>query len=112
MSHRRRPHWLYRIYDSSGSLLYLGCTVDVERRCKQHRSTKGWWRLVQQVVVEGPFDGVIAGTTAEDAAIEVERPLFALSRRQCSQLAAASTHRVGEDGMTPLTRVYPARRSA
>lgn len=108
--HRTAEHTIYRIYDASGVLLYLGCTVNVEQRLKAHRR-KPWWPQVARVTTEGPFPGVIAGQSAEDAYIDAEKPLYALNRRQVGERAAAATHRVGPDGLTPLTAHYARRRA-
>lgn len=40
-----RPHFLYRLLAADGALLYLGCTVDPERRLAEHRR-KPWGRLI------------------------------------------------------------------
>ncbi|TXL84680.1 hypothetical protein [Streptomyces sp. IB2014 016-6] len=38
---------VYRLYDASGVLLYIGSAYDPEERCKAHRS-KPWWRQVSR----------------------------------------------------------------
>ena len=40
---------LYRMYDSTGLLLYAGITTNVERRLSEHRSSKTWYRSVARV---------------------------------------------------------------
>lgn len=38
-----RTHYLYRIFDATGQLLYIGITHDVGARFQQHRADKSWW---------------------------------------------------------------------
>lgn len=42
---------LYRVFDASGALLYIGCTVDIKRRLKEHRkrSRLNWWPATARV---------------------------------------------------------------
>ena len=107
-----KPHYVYRIFNRAGDLLYIGCTVNVEKRLKQHRRKEWWPRPFASVMVDGPYPDRNAGRAAEDVAIETEHPRHALSSRQVGQLAAAATHQVGADGMTPLTRATAGRRQA
>lgn len=37
------PHDVYRVFDASGSLLYVGCSVNVFARLKEHRKWAVWW---------------------------------------------------------------------
>lgn len=41
----REPAAVYRLWDSSGNLLYIGSAYDPELRCKEHRK-KPWWPQV------------------------------------------------------------------
>jgi predicted GIY-YIG superfamily endonuclease len=34
------PHYLYRCYDDTGLLVYIGCSSDPARRMEQHRAAK------------------------------------------------------------------------
>lgn len=36
------PHFLYRIFDAEGSLIYVGATSALKQRMAQHRSTHRW----------------------------------------------------------------------
>lgn len=38
--------FVYRCYDASEALLYVGCTFDVERRLSEHALHSGWFPLV------------------------------------------------------------------
>lgn len=42
-----RPAAVYRLYDSDGTLLYIGSAYDPEERCKRHRD-KPWWPEVSR----------------------------------------------------------------
>jgi hypothetical protein len=66
---------LYRFYDTSGRLLYIGITHDPEVRFKRHAEVSGWWYL--QARVEWAWYGSRAeAEDAERAAIRDERPLY------------------------------------
>lgn len=43
------PHFVYVCRDAQGVVLYVGCTVDVDRRKNQHRTTTWWWAQVADV---------------------------------------------------------------
>lgn len=67
-----QPHALYRHFDATGRLLYVGITNDPGRRWGQH-SAKDWWLDVTKTTIER-FDSRAEVLTAERAAIEAERP--------------------------------------
>ena len=81
------PTSLYRLYDVSGRLLYVGIAFDPEARWRQHRPRR-WWKDVASKTV------VLYGTrreaeAAESAAIRTEAPLHNI------QGAARSTEALG-----------------
>lgn len=43
---------LYRLYDDSGTLLYVGITNDIDIRWKTHGRHKPWWGVVAAVGVQ------------------------------------------------------------
>lgn len=43
-----RAQVVYRLFDSSGVLLYVGMTVDWHQRRRQHRGDKAWWAEVDE----------------------------------------------------------------
>ncbi|WP_432794456.1 GIY-YIG nuclease family protein [Rhodococcus ruber] len=50
-----RDHFVYRMYDAAGALLYVGCTKRPELRWKEHRSVRPHMiRRVQRVHLFGP----------------------------------------------------------
>lgn len=63
---------VYRLYDDSGGLLYIGCADDPEVRFEQHLS-KSWWRSVSRTSLEW-YDTRTEALAAEAAAIADEAP--------------------------------------
>lgn len=44
-------HELYKVYDDKGTLLYVGVTIDVLTRMKQHRRESLWYRAAAVIRV-------------------------------------------------------------
>lgn len=65
---------LYRFYDATGALLYVGITCDPGRRFKEHRD-KPWWLEVANVRVEH-HPHRLSASRAERFAILNERPRY------------------------------------
>ncbi|MFF2244277.1 GIY-YIG nuclease family protein [Arthrobacter sp. NPDC058130] len=69
-----RPTTVYRLYDKSESLLYVGMTVDPESRFRQHRNWHvDWWPEVDSVLFEDHPNRAEAAF-AEKVAMILERP--------------------------------------
>lgn len=66
---------LYRFYDASEKLLYVGITNDPWRRWRQHVQEKPWYPQVKHQAVTW-YDGRIAAEKAERVAIRCEHPQF------------------------------------
>ncbi|MFD7705663.1 GIY-YIG nuclease family protein [Streptomyces sp. NPDC059786] len=66
---------LYRLYDDTGRLLYIGITYRPEARWKAHAATKTWWPDVASKVTEWHATRLLA-EAAEVAAIKAELPLY------------------------------------
>lgn len=65
---------LYRIYDGD-SLLWVGVSVDIERRLSSHRG-RDWWKAAQAIrVVLTEFDTREAAEAAEREALATESPV-------------------------------------
>jgi len=47
-------HFVYRLYGRQGRLLYIGCSMNLELRLKEHRRWLG--SKIARVEVEGPFN--------------------------------------------------------
>lgn len=43
---RESVHYVYRLYDAAGELLYVGCTYDPRTRRSNHRLTTPWFSEV------------------------------------------------------------------
>lgn len=77
----QRPHSIYRIFDASGRLLYIGCAEDVQARIYMHRAT---YTMVDAFLIHRHYDrhtsevvGPLSDArAAERAAIETERPIL------------------------------------
>lgn len=68
-----RPHVLYRFYDVTGSLLYVGITVSLWNRLPNHQATKAWYGDIVTIKVEH-FPDRDTARAAETEAIRAERP--------------------------------------
>lgn len=71
----RRRTALYRLYDASGDLLYVGITFHPPRRWTQHKAKQGWWPEVNRKDIQW-FDTRIAASRAELDAIAAEKPRY------------------------------------
>ena len=60
------PHYVYRCYDDSGRLLYIGATSNLDRRAQGHRQKTKWFYEMATCKVTGPFVGVGARSRAFD----------------------------------------------
>lgn len=68
------PTDLYRFYDSSETLLYVGISLSAAHRASQHRAEKPWWPEVARMDVEH-LPSRQEALTAELAAIRTEHPI-------------------------------------
>lgn len=73
---------LYRMYDASDALLYVGMSINLPSRLAQHRSQQDWWPDVVRVEVEH-FAGRKAAAAAEMAAIAAEAPQHNVHSGSC-----------------------------
>jgi len=69
------PCDLYRIYDIDGQLLYVGITIDRDRRMWQHSITQPWWDEVEHIFFD-KYDTRREAAKAEEKAIRSERPTY------------------------------------
>lgn len=68
-----RPAAVYRLYDTDGTLLYIGSAYDPEERCKEHRGQPWWPRVARRT--EEWFGHRNSAYAAEMKAIAAEKPL-------------------------------------
>lgn len=64
---------LYRLFDASGALLYVGITGNPQKRFGEHAATKEWWPAVAERRIEWLATRVDAAAS-EKKAIERELP--------------------------------------
>lgn len=74
-----RGHILYRLYDDSNELLYIGITKELQQRLKDHSCHKVWWSEVSLVKVEEHSCRTVL-SRAERKAIQNENPKYNVQR--------------------------------
>jgi excinuclease UvrABC nuclease subunit len=78
-----RPYWVYRCYDSTGRLIYVGCTSNLWQRLSTHRS-KSWWAPQVSRVHAKVYRGRNAAGSIERRAIADESPRWNIVGRWAS----------------------------
>ena len=71
----REKHTLYRFFDGSGTLLYVGISCSALRRFLEHKNEKSWWPEIARSTLEH-FDTRQQALDAEKAAIQKEKPKY------------------------------------
>lgn len=74
-------HYVYRLYDATGDLLYVGCSADPFKRFKGHRAENRHWI---EDVVRGRISVFPTSTLAHEAereAIRTEHPFWNVAGR-------------------------------
>lgn len=71
---------VYRAFDASGRLLYVGCSVEVENRLRQHSTNAQWWLFHDRITTE-EFPTKAEGLEAEALAILTEHPRWNMQGR-------------------------------
>lgn len=66
---------VYRCFDASGRLIYIGSSGDLEQRLAAHAASSWWYSLADRVDIE-PYPTIAAARAAEFAAIKSELPAF------------------------------------
>lgn len=69
------PNFVYRVFDDYGHLLYVGCSLDVDKRMKVHRREAPWFKYATTIASFGPWPRSEA-MRREREAIETESPYF------------------------------------
>lgn len=78
---------LYRLFDATEQLLYVGISTQPETRWTQHAADKPWWPLVQHRKLEWHPDRG-AAEDAERTAVRTEEPLYNTAGAKRSLLAS------------------------
>ena len=100
---------VYRLFDSGGDLLYIGCSVNPRRRIAHHRARRTWGRRVdptRTLIVW--HSSLTEAAEAEYAAIAAEAPLCnARMQRYGSTEESIRAQRSGGYAMLALRRQNP-----
>lgn len=79
---------LYRLFDSSGTLLYVGVSVSPEQRWLHHAEHKSWWPKVTRI--EFAWHPTRAEALRREAdAIRTEKPRYNVQHNGCRAVEAA-----------------------
>jgi hypothetical protein len=81
------------MYDTLGTLLYVGITQQQSRRFDQHNQDKPWWSEVASITVEH-FPNRRAVQIAEMAAIAAEHPKYNIIGNGCGTFPTWLPHEV------------------
>ena len=71
----RRPHVVYRFYNSEGHLLYVGISVSALHRVASHKVVQRWWGDVTRIDL-AHYPNWKTARDAERAAIRDESPRY------------------------------------
>ena len=75
----QREHYVYRLFDAAGSLLYVGITHSLFNRLAQHAYDKDWWADVANITL-ARYPSRTAAAAAETDAIREETPVKNVQR--------------------------------
>lgn len=75
-----RPHFVYRVFDATDRLLYVGCSVDVEQRMANHEGASPWFVFHARVETVS-YPTRAEAEHAEANAIASEHPRWNISGR-------------------------------
>lgn len=86
--------YLYRCFDASGDLLYIGRSKNWSSRWLSHRSISHWSRQVTRIEIKR-FDSLTESIEAETEAIKNERPRFNVLHNRKTKIPKPKIDRVG-----------------
>lgn len=101
----REPCALYRLWDKSGGLLYVGCSTQPLSRMKSHEGIKPWATAVSAATLEW-FPDKTAALVAEKEAIASELPEWNVHHRPNPKHSGGRLRR-GFSHADPATWAYP-----
>jgi len=70
-----REHFVYRALNASGELLYVGCSLNPQKRIGEHKFSSDWHGQATRFKLSGPYNYETA-RELERRAIATERPLY------------------------------------
>jgi predicted GIY-YIG superfamily endonuclease len=73
-------HYVYRLFDQDGRLIYIGCTYSPEARIKQHRTTMWWGDQITRVKIT-VHPNKPAAHAVELAAIHSDKPRWNINSK-------------------------------
>lgn len=72
-----RDHWVYRMFDTSNTLLYVGCTSSPTNRLQSHiKKDKKLWAKEVTLITWMHYSDKVSALEAESRAIHLEKPLY------------------------------------
>jgi hypothetical protein len=71
---------VYRAFDAAGRLLYVGCSIELDARLRQHSQNAQWWLFKDRVVAVG-YPTHQEALDAEAEAIATEHPRWNMQGR-------------------------------
>lgn len=70
-----RKHYVYRLLTKSGRTIYIGCSMNLKVRLREHRQHVVYGDSIARVKCYGPYN-YEAARALERQLIEAEEPLF------------------------------------
>ena len=94
----KKPHDVYRVRDSAGALLYVGCSINAFKRVKQHKNEYQPWFPLASTVDIVQYQDLRTARYIEAHAIATEAPIWnaaqeAAALRRGAGLEAAEIER-------------------
>lgn len=81
---QQREHYVYRVFDAEGALLYIGCTNNPDRRWTEHRSDNPkWTSKAARFHLSGPYNYDTA-RRLEREALATENPQYGMTPQRRS----------------------------
>lgn len=96
------PTDLYRYFDASGRLLYVGISLSAVARATQHRHTSGWWGEFASMTRQ-TFPTREAALEAERTAIIAEGPPHNVVHNRKNRLAEPDLSALNDDWVPDLS---------
>lgn len=90
---------VYRLFDASGALLYIGCSYNPTSRWRTHRQLKAWWHEVATTDVVW-FETLVEAERAEQEAILTEHPKYNIVHTPLHAKICDSTKSLSEEDVT------------